>query len=153
MVLHTYVCWLCSRFAKNRSSWSWSMNPLPEVVLSQAHAPPLHLHHCDSSHHTTGSRPGAFRQPSRTPLDLHTIECHHRPRPMRDGAWQPPTQTPPGGTDNRPHPKWGERELDHRATTKSVASPRPSRRGVGEQPPLDGTLLEKWFIVTPMIHY
>jgi hypothetical protein len=29
------VYWLCSRFTENLSSWSRSMNPLPEVVLSQ----------------------------------------------------------------------------------------------------------------------
>jgi hypothetical protein len=32
---YTDVCWLCSRFTENRSRWSLSMNPLPEVVLSQ----------------------------------------------------------------------------------------------------------------------
>jgi hypothetical protein len=31
----TYVCWLCSCFTENHSSWSWSMKPIPKVVLSQ----------------------------------------------------------------------------------------------------------------------
>jgi hypothetical protein len=26
---YTYVCWLYSRFTKDHSSWSWSINPFP----------------------------------------------------------------------------------------------------------------------------
>jgi hypothetical protein len=47
MVLYTCMCWLCSRFTKNRSSWSWSTNPSPRWFVTTSHDDYL----CTSSLH------------------------------------------------------------------------------------------------------
>jgi hypothetical protein len=44
----TYMCWLCSRFAKNRSSWSWRRTPFRGSSVTRRSSKGCELWHLGS---------------------------------------------------------------------------------------------------------